>query len=167
MVKIYLWNIQNCVEMAITVAKTIHNFDEAGLSKPLSSKIIPPNMKCAFVCSMTGQDSRITYIFEVMALCSGEVMAPCWSDDSWLRWTSMGGSHVSIVQTKTPDTLKQIEMWNQYFQSTLILHCKRKIVASQPKTYQYKSKTIGTFKEKENKRNNDVLIIVFCSTLKI
>jgi hypothetical protein len=79
----------------------------------------------------------------------------------------MGGLHVSTVKTKTPETLKQNEMWNQYFQSTLILHCKRKIVASQPKTYQYKSKTIGTFKEKEKKRNSDVLIIVFCLTLKI
>ena len=166
MVKIYLWNIQNCVEMTITVAKTIHNFDEAGLSKPLSSKIIPPNITCAFVCSMTGQDSRITYIFV-------EVRWWLLSVGSLLKWWLLvevnihGGSHVSIVQTKTPETLKQNEMWNQYFQSTLILHCKRKIVASQPKTYQYKSKTIGTFKEKEKKRNNDVLIIVFWLTLKI
>ena len=137
MVKNYLWNIQNFVEMAITVAKTIHNFDEAGLSKPLTGKIIPPNMTKLCICVFNDWLG----LKNNLHLCWGEVMAPCWSDDSWLRWTSMGGSHVSIVQTKTPETLKQNEMWNQYFQSTLILHCKRKIVASQPKTYQYKSKT--------------------------
>ena len=137
MVKIYLWNIQNCVEMAITVAKTIHNFDEAGLSKPLSSKIIPPNMTELCICVFNDWSGLKNNLH---LWSDGSLLR--WIDGSLLKWWLLvevnihGGSHVSIVQTKTPETLKQIEMWNQYFQSTLILHCKRKIVASQPKTYQ-------------------------------
>ena len=81
MVKIYLWNIQNCVEMAITVAKTIHNFDEAGLSKPLSSKIIPPNMTTLCICVFNDWSG----LKNNLHLWSDGTLWR-WSDGSLLKW---------------------------------------------------------------------------------